>query len=314
RRLGVPVVDVRCRRKFQDMPRVDTDDRLVAKLAFEHLRSLGFVRFAFCGYRSIHYSTNRLKFFREFVLEAGFSLSVYESELDADGSVTGTERYGLFDQPAVSAWLETLQRPTGLLACNDIRGHQVLQACRISGIEVPDSLAVVGVDDDDVICPVCDPPLTSVRPNAERIGMRAAELLGELLKGAPVDSRLELIPPSAVTCRLSTQVRASDDPKVAMACRFIREHSCDGIDVKDVVDQSKISRRQLERRFRDALGRSPHQEITATRIAHVKQLLAESTMTLEEIAPLAGYCHKEQLCTVFKRETGHTPTQYRTSQ
>ncbi len=98
---------------------------------------------------------------------------------------------------------------------------------------------------------------------------------------------------------------------MARACRFIRENACDGIDVGDVVRRAALSRRQLERRFRIALQRTPREEITAVQVDRVRQLLAETDMPLEQLAPLAGYDYKESLSAIFKRETGETPGQFR---
>lgn len=316
RELRVPVVDVRCRHEFQNMPRVDTDDQIVARLAFEHLRERGFEQFAFCGYESTHYSTNRLKFFRELTQAEGFPLSVYESPSaattsPATSSTTATEQSGISDSTGMTDWLRTLAPPTGLFACNDIRGQQVLNVCRLAGLDIPDSIGVVSVDDDDAICPLCDPPLSSVRPDAQGVGYRAGEILQAMINGAPRDSRLELVPPTGVTCRLSTQVLATRDREIAQACRFIREHACQGIKVADVAEHVSISRRQLERRFRTEFNHTIHEEITAVQIARVKQLLAETSLSLEQLAPLAGYGYKELLSAVFKRETGQTPGEYR---
>lgn len=156
-------------------------------------------------------------------------------------------------------------------------------------------MGVIGVDDDDAICPLSDPPLSSVRPNAERVGYRAAEILDILISGQPPPAAVEYISPHGVVQRMSTQVMAVEDREIARVCRFIREHACDGIDVNDVAEFTSLSRRQLERRFRSELNRTPHEEITAVQIAKVKQLLRETNMTLEQISPLAGYSHKESL-------------------
>jgi LacI family transcriptional regulator len=196
RKLKVPVVDVRCRHKFEDMPRVDTDDRAVAKLAFEHLRERGFERFAYCGFQLTHYSAARLKYFRELTDQAGYPLSVYESPGGAGQQLSGAEQSRLVDDQGVSGWLKSLQPPTGLFVCNDIRGQQVLNVCRTSGIDVPDSVGVVGVDDDDAICPLCDPPMSSVRPDAHGVGYRAAEILHDMMRGVPATSHLDLVPPA----------------------------------------------------------------------------------------------------------------------
>lgn len=311
RRLRIPCVDVQCVGRFAAIPQVETDDRQVSELAFRHLWDRGFRRFAFCGFQYAHYSEARLHSFARLVQNAGCELSVYETPAAKDQPVTSIERSGLVDVDPLGAWLQSLTPPTGLLVCNDIRGQQVLNLCRALQLAVPDDLGVIGVDDDDAICPLCDPPLSSVRPDAERVGYRAAEILDAMMLGNAPPDDLELVPPVSVVQRRSTQVMAVEDRGVAQVMRFIREHACDGIDVSDVVEFSQWSRRQLERRFRSELNRTPHEEITAVQVERVKQLLAESEMTLEEMAPLAGYRHKERLAAVFKRECGETPGTYR---
>lgn len=311
RQMRVPIVDVRCRRSFPGVPQVETDDRAVAKLAFEHLWERGFRRFAFCGFQFAHYSEARLRFFRQLVADAGCSLSIYESPSRRDAPLTSMEQSWLVDAESMSTWLAALSPPTGLFVCNDIRGQQVLNACRTLEVDVPDDVAVIGVDDDDTICPLSDPPLSSVRPNAERVGYRAAEILHALMNGKPAPPEVEFVPPITVAERLSTKVNAVEDRELARVCRFIREHACEGIDVNDVTEFTSLSRRQLERRFRSELQRTPHEEITAAQLARVTQLLRETSMTLEQITPLAGYSHKERLSAVFKRETGQTPGGYR---
>ena len=309
--LSVPIVDVRCRQVYPGIPQVETDDRAVSRLVFEHLWQLGFRSFAFCGYKGAHYSENRLSAFREMVDAENCPLSVYETDGQPGASLTSIERTGVLDVEPLSKWLADLPPPTGLFVCNDIRGQQVLNACRGMDITIPDDLGVIGVDDDDAICPLSDPPLSSVQPDAEQVGFRAAEILARMMEGEKPAAVTEYISPLGVAQRLSTQVIAVEDREVAKACRFIRENATLGIDVSDVAKTVTLSRRQLERRFRIALGRTPHEEITVARIARVKQLLTETNLSLEQLAPLAGFYYKERLSAVFKRETGETPGQYR---
>jgi LacI family transcriptional regulator len=311
RELQVPIVDVRCSRRFAGVTQVHTDDRAVACLAFEHLWEHGFRRFAFCGFQSAHYSENRLKHFREIVAAAGCPLSVYTTHNHSRLSLSRIEESGITETESLAAWLRTLRPPTGVLVCNDIRGQQILNARRHANVAVPDELAVIGVDDDDAICLLCDPPLSSIHPNAEQVGYRAAELLHRMLCGKPVPESIEYVAPLGVVARSSTLVSAVEDREVARVCQFIREHACDGMKVSDIERFSQLSRRQLERRFREGLNRTLHQEITHVQLLRVKQLLTETKMSLEQIAPLAGYTHKERLYSVFKRETGETPGQYR---
>ena len=311
RELGVPCIDVRCAHRFSGIPQLETNDQEVAELAFEHLWERGFRRFAFCGFKNAHYSEARLRSFREKVAAVQCPLSAYETQTRRNATTTSLEESGMADVEKLTSWLGSLTPPTGLFVCNDIRGQQVLNACSGLGLAVPDDLGVIGVDDDDAICPLSNPPLSSVRPNAERVGYRAAETLDLMINGRAAPFGVEYISPTGVVQRLSTQVIAMEDREVARVCRFIREHACDGIDVNDVAEFTLLSRRQLERRFRSELNRSPHEVITSAQIARVKQLLTETEMTLEQIAPLAGYTHKESLCAVFKREVGEPPGTYR---
>lgn len=311
RLLAAPCVDVRCSQRFPGIPQVETDDRKVAQLAFEHLWDRGFRHFAYCGFKHAHYSESRLRFFQDAADRASCPVSVYETVGQRNAPITTVEQSGIADAEALSAWLTSLTPPTGIFVCNDIRGQQVLNACSGLGLAVPDDLGVIGVDDDDTICPLSNPPLSSVRPDAVRVGYRAAEILDAMINGSRDQAAVELIPPTAVVQRLSTRVIAVDDREVARVCRFIREHACDGIDVHDVAEFTSLSRRQLERRFRSKLSRSLHEEITAVQIDRVKQLLRESNLTLDQIAPLAGYSHKERLGAVFKKTCGETPGSYR---
>ena len=313
RGLDAPIVDVRCRHRFDGIPQVETDEQAVAQLAFDHLWDRGFRRFAYCGFQHAHYSVGRLRGFRKLVEDAGVQLSVHESPGEANATLSEIEEVGLSNVESVSAWLQSLTPPTGLFVCNDIRGQQVLNVCRSLGIAVPDDIGVIGVDDDDTTCLLCDPPLSSVRPSAERIGFRAAEILQGMMNGESAPESVEYVLPTRVVQRLSTQVSATEDRVVARVRRFIREHACDGIDVSDVTAFLGMSRRQLERRFRAELDRTLHQEITAVQVDRVKQLLCETDMTLEQITPLAGYSHRERLSAVFRRETGESPGQYRQS-
>lgn len=311
RRLRVPIVDVRCNRKFQSVPQVETDNDAVAELAFEHLWERGFRKFAFSGFRFASYSQARRDHFRRLVEKAGCELSVYESGGSPSGTLTKQEQAGVFDLRQMAEWIDTLERPTGLFVCNDIRGQQLLNACRYVDVAIPDDLGVIGVDDDDAICMMCDPTLSSVRPNAERVGYRAAEVLHCMLSGISPEQETEYIAPVKVTERQSTQVVAIEDEELAKVCRFIRQAACDGINVADVVEFSSLSRRPLERRFRDELDITPRELITETQINRVKQLLRETGMTLEQISKRTGFSHKERLSAVFKRETGQTPGCYR---
>ena len=187
----------------------------------------------------------------------------------------------------------------------------MLDACRSAGLAVPSDVAVIGVDNDALLCDLASPPLTSVIPNAHRAGYEAAALLEKLMAGRKVPATAHLIPPLGVAARQSTDVLAVDDRDVARAVQFIREHACEGINVSDLLRTVPLSRRVLEQRFQKLLGRTPREEILHVRLARVRQLLGETDLPLYLIAERTGFEHVEYLSVVFKRETGQTPSEYR---
>ncbi len=204
-----------------------------------------------------------------------------------------------------------LPKPLGLIACNDFRGIQALDACRRSGIAVPEEVAVVGVDNEELVCTLAYPPLSSVVPDARSIGYEAAALLDRLMRGETAPAAPLSIPPVDVITRLSTDINAIADPDVATAMRFIRERACEGIGVADVLSRVPVSRSVLQRRFRSLLGRSIHGAIAGVRLQRAKQLLIDTDLPLSAIAQRAGFSHVEYLCAAFRQATGLSPGTYR---
>jgi LacI family transcriptional regulator len=175
---------------------------------------------------------------------------------------------------------------------------------------VPEEIAVLGVNDDELICEMANPPLSSVVHNARRIGYEAAAMLDRLMQGRKVVADL-VIDPLGVKTRQSTDLLAIEDPEVAKAVRFIREHACEGIRVDDVLDQVALSRRTLEMRFRDAVGRPPHVEIRRVQLERVKELLVTSDFKLDRIAELTGFSTAQYLAGLFHRVVNMTPGAWR---
>jgi LacI family transcriptional regulator len=314
RRLGVPFIDLRGRIRRAYMPSILSDDAAGARLAAEHLLERGFQHYAYCGYVGTSYSDNRSRAFELVIKKAGFPCAIYQPPARLRGlGPDRTEELGLVYEEAVGRWLKGLPRPIGIMACNDVRAHQVINACRDLGIAVPDAIAVVGVDNDDVICDLCDPPLSSVVPNTRRIGFEAAALLERMMSGGAVSAGPIVVPPVGIITRRSTEVLALQDQDLAGAVRYIRDHACAGITVKDVLSKVALSSSSLERLFQKVLGRTPKAEIIRVRLDHVKRLLAEPGLPLKEIATKTGFRHPEYLCAIFRQRLGQTPGEYRAS-
>ncbi len=302
---GLPAVDVSAGRFVPSLPWVETDDRAIAALAAQHLLERGFKHLAFCGDDRFAWSRQRGEAFTSLVRQSGATLHVAPSTTDEEPARATR---------ALQRWLRSLPRPVGVFACYDIRGQQVLDACRHLGLAVPEEVAVVGVDNDELLCELADPPLSSVIPDARRAGYEAAALLDRLMQGHAPASLETRIPPLGLRARQSTDMLAIEDPHVVQALRFIREHACDPIDVADVLRVVPVSRRVLEKRFLHLLHRTPHAEIVATKLARVRSLLTETKLPIDEIARRSGFAHTEYLSVVFKRELGVSPRDYRRQQ
>jgi LacI family transcriptional regulator, galactose operon repressor len=310
--LGLPAVDLRYLLPNLEMPSIRTDDDAVARIGSEHLLERGFRHFAFCGFDGADYSDDRRDSFAERIAAAGFRCHTFaDPQRPHTATTLEYEEYGLKYENRVASWLKELPKPIGLMACNDIRGQQVLNACRAIGMTVPDEVAVVGVDNDEVLCELSDPPMSSVVPNTERIGYEAAALLDRMMAGRKGPRRPIFIEPIGIATRRSTEVLAVEDRHIAAAVRFIREHACENIDVSDVLKAVPLSRSTLERRFAKALGRSPKDEILRVRLSRAKQLLAETDFSLAMVAEEIGLEHSEYLSAIFKKKTGQTPGQFR---
>jgi LacI family transcriptional regulator len=307
RKLKIPIVNLNDSWNDLGLPSIRSDDHAIGRLAAEHLLERGFRRFAFCDFAASAWSRRRREGFAAALQQRGERCGVYESAWGGGSRSYPGER----EHEAIGRWLASLPRPLGVLTCNDERAHHVLDTCQRIDAAVPDEVAVLGVDDDDLLCSLCRPPLSSVVPNPERIGYEAAALLERLMTGDKTPQQEILIEPLGVTARQSTEALALGDPDLAAAVRCIREHACDGITVPDVLKHVPLSRSILERLFRKILGHSPQAEIWSVQLKRIKQLLTETDLSLDQIAALAGYRHPEYMNVVFKRLTGQTPGRYR---
>lgn len=300
----VPVVNVSAAGLAPEFPTVITDSNGAAQAAFEHLRERGLKHFGFCGDGRFFWSANHQRHFQTHVANAGFECDVFDSQpedaLDWEREVT-----------KLRDWLQSLPKPVGVMACYDIRGQQVLGVCRHNGIKVPDEVSVIGLHNDELLCDLCDPPLSSVIPNPARAGYEAADILHEMMRGHPHPAALRLVPPLGVAVRGSTDIVAIEDARIASAVRFIRANACKGIGVGDVLRIAPMSRTLLERKFKRYLGRTPYEEILLMKLRRVKELLTETDLSIAEIAERTGFSGPEYLSAAFKKHTGTSPGRYR---
>ncbi len=306
KRMKVPVVDLNDLHEDLKLPWVGSNHMAIGRLGARHFLERGFRQLAFCGFTNELWARQRREGFREIIKKENLQAPIYESPWRG----SNVSRWDL-EIEHLGKWLNDLPKPVGVMACNDARALQLLNACHQAGVLVPEEVAVIGVDNEEIFCELCSPALSSVVPDAERIGYQAAELLDQLMSGQTPPSQKILIDPLRVVTRRSSNTLAIQDRTVATALRFISEQALHGCTVTDVVNFARVSRSFLERRFRQYLKRSPQAEIRRVQVSRIKQLLTETVFTLERISELAGFEHAEYMSVVFKRLVDQTPGQYR---
>ncbi len=290
-------------------PVVALDDVMVGEQAARHLMDCKFEHFAFYGDRGYKTSFNRMEGFRRTLATRGHTAVVCPLP-----PPTGHDRVAHTHRPAVIEWVKQLPKPVGVMAVDDTSAHDLAEACLEANIPVPDQVAIVGVNNDDLLCESAWPPLSSVEADYSRIGYMAARLMDRMLSGEKLitaEDRHVLLQPLGVVQRQSTTTLAVKDENLADAIRYIREHACDPCSVSDVLRFVPVGRRWLERQFVAQLGRSPHEEIARVRIENAQRLLQRPELGLEEIASRCGFTEHKTFYQAFRRITGTTPAAYR---
>lgn len=283
-------------RRLKHLPVVVTESNVIAKLACEHLLNRGMKNFAFCGFDNFEWSNERREHFNNIISEAGFKVEIYKN----CGKNVSWDK----EQLLLKKWLAKLPKPVGILACNDDRGQQVLEACKLAGLSVPEDAAVIGVDNDPIICGFCDPPLTSIALNTEHAGYAVAELLDKLMNGEKMDGQEIRVTATHVVRRQSTDIIFVEDADLSNAIKFIRQNSKNKIRVNDVVKQTCLSRRSLESRFRKHIRRSIQEEIRRVRTDLITQMLIETNLSISEITSMFNFTDVEHISRYFKKEKG----------
>lgn len=322
RATGKPVVEVFESRRRSDFPRVLPDDIAAGEMAARHFMERGFTHFGYFGVNWMVWSRER---------EAGFHRELkrafdQRAKLTPRGNTSGFTFSTFAQRPrirsaqfrsqkerasAMGQWLRSLPKPVAVFAANDLWGSELVQAARSIGLRVPDDVAILGVDNEELLCELAFPPLSSIRIGGEQIGRAAVTLLSEMIRGKKVSGvATPRIAPVGVVTRQSSDVLAVSDPEVAAALRHIRLRAAEGLSVKQLLDAIPVNRRTLERRFVSILGYPPLEEIRRVRLERAKALL-QIGLPVFEVAQHAGYRTPEYLATSFLQSTGMTPTEYR---
>lgn len=308
RELGVPVVSVTDTLPEAEFPLVDVDHEQVGRLAARYLLDKGFRSFGFLGSASARFSVAREEALRAALRDAGQELSSfhedYRPKLRGEARWTRTGR-------AARRWLERLDKPVAVLCANDVPAFHLAELCREAGLDVPECVAILGVDDDEVLCRLATPPLSSIATPAVQVGREAAARLDRMLRGRSPARRATYLPPSRVVTRGSTETIAVSDPTVRAALEFLASPAGARASVDDVANAARVGRRTLERAFRGSLGRTVLGEVQRLRVERAKSLLLDTDASIEDVARRAGFSGARRMAVVFRRATGVSASAWR---
>jgi LacI family transcriptional regulator len=306
---GIPVVVSPYRERFPNLPNIVTDDEEIAKMAADYFLHKGFKHFAYCGFGSRYYwSRERGDSFEANIKKAGFKTHHYEYEQPKTELQHSWEQ----EQDILMDWLKGLPKPIALMACNDDRSQHVLEACKIANLEVPEQVAILGLGDDDLVCDLATPPLSSIALGTEKAGFEAAAMLDKLMDGTNVGIQNIIVPTLYVATRQSTDILKINDPYVAQALQYIHKYARkESLLVSDVLKAVPVSRRSMYERFTRELGRSVHEEIKNVRVDQLTRMLLDTKLPISQIASIMGCDDMKNLARYFKQAKGVSPLQYR---
>lgn len=283
-----------------------TDERARAEMALEHFIQRGFRNFAFFAPPSHEYSRTREQAFVDAVEASGARCHVYRPGYRTGRRIRREEMHN-----RTLRWLRSVPRPAAILAVDARRARQLSEICSVEGISVPDDVAILAGDNDDLLCSLSTPPLSSIEVASRQIGYDAAAMLLQMINTGKSPGESVRLPPICVSSKQSTDVLAIDDEMIIRAIRFIQAHAFQGIVVADILKEVPVSRRYLELQFRRYLGRLPAEEIRRLRLDRGKELLAQTDMSVDAIAEACGYAGATQFGVAFRKRFGSTPLSFR---
>ncbi len=317
--LGKPVVDVYAGVNGADFPSVDADHAAVGVLAAEHFLEHRFSTFAYCGYDGAAFSDIRRDAFVERLARDNLSCICYRTPAaactDFTSKILRNERLRMGpDKRQMMDWVLGLPKPVAVFCSHDLRAYQLAQTCRMAGISVPREVAILGVDDDVIVCSFSSPMLSSIDPDAFEIGRKAAELLSEMLRSPSDRPRRLTVEPKGVVMRLSTEVYPLDPPWLSDALVFISKNVGRNLTSADVGRHLGLSHTPIDRAFREVMGTSVQKEISRVRLSRAAELLATTSLSIGEVARSVGFSSIEYFCSCFRTRFGQTPSRFRDAQ
>jgi len=319
--IGIPVIGVATIQNLLNLPFISANSKEVAQMAGEYLLKKKFQNLAFFGLTQARWSAERLEHFSRYLTKKGYNVQVFkEKQVLLTNDPAPFTRLWIktalnTGQESLIEWLRQLPKPAAILASTDIFACHLINMAKEAGINIPDEIAILGVNNDNAICNICDPPLSSIAFNFKKAGYDAARLLDKMISGhETMHGQCIKIQPTHVETRGSTDIYAIDDPAIVQAMKYIRQNGNTPLQVDEIADHVYMSKRLLQLKFHDVIGKSVHDEIITAHFEIAKALLIETNLSIDEIAERSGFHYTSNMRRAFKKITGMLPQKYRQQQ
>lgn len=302
---GIVAIAQDYKKRFRKIPNITSDYRKCGRMAADFFINKGFRNFAFFGYKNVVWSQERYEGFRDRIAEKGFIKSLYDNQSQS------LENLWFYDMDEVRKWVRTLPPSTAMLACDDTQASKIIEVCKLEGINVPSQIAILGVDDDNIMCNLSDPAISSISYNLIQGGYDTAKLIDKLVKNPDAKISDINLQPITIVSRKSTDIYATTDPAILKTLNFIHDNLGNKLSVNDIVKQVPLSRRLLEIRFKKATGQTIHNYINTLRMNKFSELLVSSNRPIVVLAEEVGLSVPANVSRQFKSWSGMTPQEFR---
>jgi LacI family transcriptional regulator len=305
RKNGIAAIAQDFKSRFTEIPNITGAHRMTGRMGADYFIQKGFKNFAFYGFKDIVWSHERCEGFVEEIGKYHLDKNFYEYQN------TDFKELWYYEPAPLVTWLKRLPKPVALMACDDNQGHHIAEVCRQCGIKIPEEIALLGVDNDEAVCTLSDPPLSSINQAVEKGGYETARLMDKMIKNPNGCYDDVVVYPTHVITRQSTDIYATNDKHISTVLQYIHRNTDKKLRIDEITKMVPLSRRLLENRFKQEIGLPVYTYIMNLRIERFVHHLLESDAPIVEISENAGFPDYKNVARQFKRIKGCTPSEYR---